>query len=397
MERTLHTVILSLLCIFILIPSLALADEAHYFYDDAGRLVRAATGTEGLVYQYDAVGNLLSISKSTIGNNSPILQSINPDVLFIGSATFVCIQGQNLFTTKEVKSNNPSLSIKTLNVTDTEIRLEITVSADALPDTGVNISITTFYGSASIQATLTSSELAFSPGRIILLPGSSGEITASLFPSVGKDVTITLNNSNPSVASVPQLVTIPSSGTTTFTVNALKEGVATIDSCSTITVVFVTEAFAPLPGEEVTLKAGPISVYIETPTSGNTTTSSLPVSVYIETPTSSTATTSSLPVSVYIETPASADTTIMSLPVSVHIEESLTIEDATTSSLPVSVYVETPSSLNTTKSSLPVSVYIEAPTSSNTTTSSLPVSVYIETPSGDSTVVSLPVSTKISP
>lgn len=338
MKRISPAVIFVLLYTFILIPSFSYADEAHYFYDDAGRLVRVLKGSEGLVYQYDKVGNLLSITKGTVGTGAPVLQSINPDVLFIGSTMPVTIKGQNLFTTKEITSSSSSLSIKTLNVTDTEIKAEIIVSSDALPGI-VTITVTTLYGSASIQATVTSSKLTFSPGQLALTPGSSGIITASIFPSIGKSLTITLNNSNPSVASVPQLVTIPSSGTATFTVNALKEGVTTIDSGNPKTVIFVTEAFAPLPGEEVVTKAGPISVYIATPSSANT----------------------------------------------------------TTSSLPVSVYIETPLSANTTTSSLPVSVYIETPTSSNTTTSSLPVSVYIEQPSGNSTVVSLPVSTKISP
>lgn len=339
MKRISPAVIFVLLYTFILIPSFSYADEAHYFYDNAGRLVRVLKGSEGLVYQYDKVGNLLSITKGTVGTGAPVLQSINPDVLFIGSTTLVTIKGQNLFTTKSITCDNTSVIIRVLNVTDTEIKTEITVSPDAIPGTTVNITVTTLYGSASIQATLTSSKLTFSPGQLALAPGSSGGITASIFPSIGKSLTITLNNSNPSVASVPQFVTIPSNGTASFTVNAIKEGIAVIDSGSPTTVVFVTKAFSPLPGEEVVTKAGPISVYIATPSPANT----------------------------------------------------------TTSSLPVSVYIETPLSANTTTSSLPVSVYIETPTSSNTTTSSLPVSVYIEQPSGNSTVVSLPVSTKISP
>jgi len=382
MKRLLYAVILSsllsVLFIFILFQPYSFSDEYHYFYDYAGRLTRAATGTAGIVYEYDLVGNLLSISRITIGNNPPEIHSINPDVLFIGTTTLVSIQGQYLFMTKEVTTDDPSVTIKTLRITETEIRAEVTVSENALPETVVNIQVTTVYGTASIPATLTSSELSFSPVRVVLLPGSTGDILASITPSLGKEVTITLNSANPLVASVPQFVTIPSTGITSFEVNALSEGVSYINTGITKAVVYVTEdTFEPLPGEEVVSKALPVSVYIETPSSGTTTTSSLPVSVYIE-------------------TPSTGDASVASLPVSVHIEEPVILEN-TTVSLPVSVYIETPSSGTTTTSSLPVSIYIKTPSSGNTTTSSLPVSIYIETSStGDATVISLPVSTEIS-
>jgi hypothetical protein len=100
-----------LIFISIFIPSFAIADAVSYFYDDAGRLARALRGTEGLIYQYDAVGNLLSIGKGTVGTGVPVLNSIAPDVLFIGSTTPVTINGQNLFTTKNVTSDNESVRV----------------------------------------------------------------------------------------------------------------------------------------------------------------------------------------------------------------------------------------------------------------------------------------------
>jgi hypothetical protein len=413
------SILFLLLCTSLIVPCLVFADAAIYFYDDVGQLVKVATGTVGLVYQYDEVGNLLSITKGTIGTGSPILNSITPNVLFIGSTTLVSIQGQKLFTTRNVTSDSPFLSIKILNITETEIRTEITVSSDAYPyaDTDVNINVTTGYDSASIKARLIASELAFSPELLILTPGSSDTMLASIWPSIGKDVTIILNNSNPSVASVPQSVTIPSSGTTSFNVTALNTGVSYIDAGTPEAVVYVTtDTFPSLPGKEIIAMTDPVSVYIEKPSSSNTTIASLPVSVYIETPSSTNTTASSLPVSVYIETQSSASTTASSAPVSVYIETpssvnttafsspvSVKIEGSTPSqgnttvtTSPVSVYIETPSSANTTVSSLPVSVYIETPLSASVTASSVPVSVYIETPSSTSaTAASMPVSVYI--
>ena len=414
MEQVIKVLIFILLCTSLLFPCLVFADAVNYFYDDAGRLVRVAKGTEGLVYQYDAVGNLLSITKNTIGSNAPVLQSINPDVLFIGTTTLVSIQGQYLFTTRDVTSDSPFLSIRILNITETEIRAEITVSSDAWPDTEVNINVTTAYGSASIPATLTVSQLAFSPGRLILTPGSSDTMLASIIPSIGRAVNVILNNSDASVSSVPQSVTIPSSGTTSFTVTALNTGISYIDTGVPKAVVYVTtDTFTPLPGEPITAKAEPVSVSIETSTSAFTTTSSLPVSVYIETPSSASTTASSMPVSVYIETASSASAAVSSKPVSIYIETPSSVNttvfsspvcieiegstpsqgNTTVAASPVSVYIETPSLANTTTSSNPVSVYIETSSSASTTTSSMPVSVYIETASAASAAVSsMPVS-----
>lgn len=299
--RRFSQILVILLC-SIALATFAMADAVNYFYDDTGRLARALKGTTGITYQYDSVGNLLSINKGTVGTGPPVLNSIIPDVVFIGSSTPAIISGQNLFTTKEVTSDNALISIQTLNVGDTEIRTEITVSPDALPGSTVHITVTTLYGSASVQATLTSSELTFNPGHLSLTPSSSGSITASIFPSIGRSLTIMLNNGNPSIVSAPQSVTIPSGGTTTFTVNALIKGVSTIDSGDPKTIVFVTDPFTLPPGEEVVCKSGPISVYIESSTTANTTTLSLPVSVYIEQPPGY-STVVALPVSAKINPP----------------------------------------------------------------------------------------------
>ncbi len=310
-------IFLSFLCIFMMVPSFGLADAVNYFYDDAGRLTRVLKGTEGLIYQYDEVGNLLSIDRGPISALPPSIQSIMPDLLFIGSSTPVTITGTNLFTTKEVQSNNSSLTIRVLNVTDTEIEAEMTVSSDALNGTVANITVTTLYGQASIQVTLSSSRLTFSPGQLAITPGGIGDIAVSIFPSVGRDLTITLKNSSPATVSVPNTVTVPSSGTTTFSVNGINEGVANISSGTPRTVVFVTEPFAPEPGEPVINKTLPVSVYIEPPLQNITTLSSLPVSVDMASVAGDSAI-KSLPVSVSIE-PDEGDAIVISLPISVAI------------------------------------------------------------------------------
>jgi hypothetical protein len=358
---------------FVAIP--ASADEISYFYDDSGRLTRVVRGTEGIVYQYDEVGNLLSITSGTISAAPPVLNSITPDLIFIGQTTLVSIKGQNLFTTKDVIFSSPSLSTKILRVTDTEIMGEITVPSGTLSG-AINITANTSYGSASVGAALSSSKLFFSPGQLALLPGSNGSINVSISPLIGRDLTILINNSSPAVVSAPHSITIPSSGAISFNVNALKEGIATISSGDPRTVVFVAGTSVPgsLPsGEEIISNAGLVSVYIDSAI-GTPTTASLPVSVYIVASSGDPSITS-LPVSAYIDTPSGNATTV-SLPVNAMISKE-DIASAATISLPVSIRVESPAG--------------------NASSVALPVSVYIEPAAGNSTVMSLPVSVKRSP
>ncbi|GBD99361.1 hypothetical protein BMS3Abin07_01396 [bacterium BMS3Abin07] len=270
--------------------------------------------------------------------------------------------------------------------------------------------VSTYYGNATIQSTLTTSTLTFIPGLLVLSPGDSGNVTASINPPLSKDITIVLRNSNPLAVSVPQSVLIPSSGMATFPVDSSTEGVSTIDSGDSKTVVYVTEPFTPAPGEKITSMAK-VSVYIEAP-DGGTTVSSLPVSVYRDTPAGD-ATAQAVPVSLYVNNPQ-GDATDVALPISVKIATD-TITDAAIASHPLSILVESSSSVSTTstaslvsvsldvasavnasESAHTVSVYVE-PVPGSQAVSSSPVSVYVNIPAGGNTVISPPVSVKISP
>jgi len=90
-----HRTSLSLLAIYFLaffLPIAALADSAEYFYDDQGRLtsVSDSTGTTA-VYNYDAVGNLLSVDRLTLPGGGIGIYLVNP---ITGPATQLCqLQG----------------------------------------------------------------------------------------------------------------------------------------------------------------------------------------------------------------------------------------------------------------------------------------------------------------
>jgi YD repeat-containing protein len=51
------------------------ADQAQYVYDDLGRLSQVIDGSGNVAtYTYDAVGNLLSITRNTGGGGAPTIK-----------------------------------------------------------------------------------------------------------------------------------------------------------------------------------------------------------------------------------------------------------------------------------------------------------------------------------
>ena len=94
-------IIILSLSILAIAPSLSFCVSVQYFYDNIGRLIATVSDTGDVtIYTYDEVGNLLSISKDTFSPNPPVIQGINPDILFVGTTTLVSIRGQNLLTTE---------------------------------------------------------------------------------------------------------------------------------------------------------------------------------------------------------------------------------------------------------------------------------------------------------
>lgn len=265
--------------------SVSLGDSAEYFYDDSGRLSRVVNGTSGIIYKYDELGNVVSATTATTEDASPVITSINPSVLFVGTTLIVTITGQNLLTTESVTSNNGLVLITNVTATDTQITAEM-YALSAGSDT---ITVTTRNGTpntAEINVTLSSSNLTLSPGQVALAPSSSGTVTATISPPLSSALTINLVSNAPSIASAPQTVTIPSSGSASFTVDALQNGVDIISAGDANFVVFVE---SPFTGDVAGLSASNVSVSIAAPNSESPTVAR-PVSLLISNGESTTVT-----------------------------------------------------------------------------------------------------------
>ncbi len=71
------TVVACVLMLCALVPILAVADQAQYIYDDLGRLSQVIDGQGNVAtYTYDAVRNLLSITRNTGGVGAPTITGL---------------------------------------------------------------------------------------------------------------------------------------------------------------------------------------------------------------------------------------------------------------------------------------------------------------------------------
>ena len=308
--------LLALLCIF-LFASAGVSDEVSYLYDSTGQLIRAIKSTEGISYQYDANGNLVAAASGAASTTSPVIQRVTPGVLFIGATTDVVIAGKSLFSIKSIRSGNPKLGIRVNAVADTQISVSITVSPDAVPGSST-LTVETLYGTATAAVSLSGSRVEFIPDALSLAIGGSGNVDVRIIPAVSSPLTLWLTSSNPSAISIPNSVTVPESGMSTFEVKALAQGSAEIVSCSAGTSIYVAPAFSLAAGEAAWATSKPVSVFIDSQSMQRSDVMALPVSVFIDSPTLQPATITASPVSVSIDSPE-GNSTVVSTSVSVQI------------------------------------------------------------------------------
>ncbi|HEX7334057.1 MAG TPA: carboxypeptidase regulatory-like domain-containing protein [Pyrinomonadaceae bacterium] len=149
-----------------------------YLYDPLGRLVATVGPTETTIYTYDAVGNLLSISRQAATQLAII--SVVPGSGSVGQV--VTIYGTGFSPTpseNEVKFNNVSTSV----MSATSTRLIVTVPSVGV--TGqIQVAVTTSQGTVSapfiVLPASSGPNISVAPSAISILPGDALQFLASI-------------------------------------------------------------------------------------------------------------------------------------------------------------------------------------------------------------------------
>jgi YD repeat-containing protein len=125
------------------------SEEVKYIYDDVGRLYQAVDGRGNVAtYNYDSVGNLLSVSRGTGGLTPPIVTDISPNAAEAWSTVTVTISGNYLANTA-VSINNPGVSIINVHADQNSITVTLDISLLAPPGPAT-VTVSNALGSAQI-------------------------------------------------------------------------------------------------------------------------------------------------------------------------------------------------------------------------------------------------------
>lgn len=115
------TVVACVLMLCVLAPTLAIADQAQYIYDDLGRLSQVIDAQGNVAtYTYDAVGNLLSITRNTGGVGAPTITALTPNTGNAGASVTILLTGINL-TGAALATDHPGILVRNVLTTPTSI------------------------------------------------------------------------------------------------------------------------------------------------------------------------------------------------------------------------------------------------------------------------------------
>jgi YD repeat-containing protein len=103
------SVLMCVLLLSALAPMSTIADQAQYIYDDLGRLSQFIDRQGNVAtYTYDAVGNLLSITRDTGGVGAPTITAFMPNTGNAGASVSVSLTGTLLATSHTVAVFTPA-------------------------------------------------------------------------------------------------------------------------------------------------------------------------------------------------------------------------------------------------------------------------------------------------
>ena len=122
------TVVACVPMLYLSTPTLTVADQAQYIYDDLGRLSQVIDGSGNVAtYTYDAVGNLLSITRNTGGIGAPTITALTPNTGNAGAQVNISIPGTNL-TGAALATDNPGILVRNVLTTPTSLTATFRIS-----------------------------------------------------------------------------------------------------------------------------------------------------------------------------------------------------------------------------------------------------------------------------
>ena len=147
----LSKLLLTVACVLMLgavVPTQVVADQAQSIYDDIGRLSQVIDGQGNVAtYTYDAVGNLLSITRNTGDIGAPTITAFTPNIDHAGTSLNVSLTGTNL-TGASLATRNPGIFVRNVVTTLTAITATFQIAFNAAPG-AATVTVTTTTGSAT--------------------------------------------------------------------------------------------------------------------------------------------------------------------------------------------------------------------------------------------------------
>lgn len=105
--------------------------KISYLYDDLGRLVRVIDENgEAATYHYDAVGNILSITRETGVPLTTVVTAVSPPAESLGKTFSMTITGFNLAGAR-LSISAPGVTLSNVRTTLDQVTVDVAISATA--------------------------------------------------------------------------------------------------------------------------------------------------------------------------------------------------------------------------------------------------------------------------
>lgn len=115
------SVVISVLMLCVFVPTPTIANQVQYIYDDLGWLSHVIDGQGKVVtYQYDVVGNQLSITRNTGGVGAPTIAAFTPTTGSAGASVTVTLTGTYLIGAA-LATDNPGILVRNVLTTPTSL------------------------------------------------------------------------------------------------------------------------------------------------------------------------------------------------------------------------------------------------------------------------------------